>query len=296
MGVMRAIVFSLIGAAAFSAIVGVVIGCRLMLCLGDDGAVEDLVFKTAAPEGYDIAALGNRGQGRWRVVVVLGAPSRHATWRRFAMQADKDLEYIIVNRPGYGPSGPREAVLDFGEQVEAFLPMISDPARPCVALMGVSYAAQLALKAAVEHAEHVDALVIVSGLMSEPYEFQRALANVAAVPGIRSVLPRWWRNAHAEVKGRRGRVGPVLARADEISVPVEVIHGTWDMIVPVGDAALLMSRLAEGRGNLTLLPRRNHYLFAEEPAAMRAAARRAIARAEAQGTCLAETSEERPTR
>lgn len=288
---MRAIIMTLIGVASFSAIVGAVIGCRLMLCLGDGGAVEDLTFKTAAPAGYDIAALGNRGQGRWRVVVVLGAPSRHATWRRFARDADADIDYVIVNRPGYGPSGPREPVQDFDEQVQAFLPQISDPERPCVALMGVSYAAELALKAAIDHPEHVDALVIVSGLMSEPYGFQTALASIAAVPGLGRALPRWWRNAHAEVNGRRGLIGPVLARAGEISVPVEIIHGTWDMIVPVGDAALLASHLADGIANVTYLPRRNHYLFAEDPGAMRAAARRAIARAEAAGACPAAVDE-----
>ena len=283
---MRGIAFFFLGVLGVGAAGGLALAAHMFAWFEDCSQWEELSYKTDWPAGYPVSALSNAGEGKWRVVVVLGAPSRAKGWRQFILSTDKSREWIVVDRPGYSSGGPKGPVLDFEEQVAAVTPLLRDPSRTCVVALGTSYGAELALKATIEHPEHVDALVIMAGLMTEPTPFQVWAASLVELPGVHTIAPAWAKTAVAEMHGRRPQIGAVLDRAKEINVPVEIIHGTWDFIVPFSDSHVLESHLSEASApNLLAIKRGSHYLFLDRPGEVRAAVDRAIKRAEARGDC-----------
>ncbi len=238
---------------------------------------------------YDVAALSTPGGGRWRVVIMPGAPSANRYWDRVLEQADPNHEYIAIERPGYGKVGPKKPVLEFDEQVAAVLPLISDGKRECLVLVGQSYSATLALKAVIENAEEIDALVIVSGLIKEPSKGTLRLAGVAAAPVINFVTPRWAKTAIAELRGRRDQIDSVFERVNEITVPTIIIHGAKDERVPVSDAELLRRMLPENVDpELLIVEDGNHFISFEQPLRVIGAIEQAITKAEVRGECSAD--------
>ncbi len=210
----------------------------------------------------------------WRLVVFPGTPCRKQLFYRFLRLAPKDLEVVVMTRPGFAKDHP-EPVLCFDEQIKAARPFLGDKK---VITLGVSYGGALALKTALENPDEVYGAVTVAMLVTEPRTIVREFVDWGGRSGAVKYVPRKMRVAQAEVTGRRPQIGPLLDRLEGLKKPVEILHGDFDNLVPLSDAELLHSRLA-GHGAFEKIPGGTHYLEIQYPKKLYAAVERVMARA-----------------
>lgn len=211
--------------------------------------------------------------GDWRLIVIPGTPSRKGLYRRFLRTAPDGLEVVVISRPGFA-RGHRDVVLDWDEQIKAIKPFLDGKKN---VVMGVSYGGELALKSALEFDE-VKAVVTLSALIDEPWDYLRRLEETGAMPVVRDVIPGRWARVRKEIEGRRTQIGSVLENLKSLNKPVEVIHGDFDALVAKSNADMLMSYLGD-KGRLDIIPGGTHYLEFQYPRRIHAGVMRAIDRA-----------------
>ena len=119
-------------------------------------------------------------------------------------------------------------------------------------------------------------------LVSEPRPYVLASMRLGALPGLRQALPGYLHNARAEVEGRRAQIGPLFARLKDLKVPVSVLHGDLDTLVPLSAAQELCSYLGPDH-EFELIRGGTHYLELQYPKRLYQAIRRLIARIESGG-------------
>ncbi len=204
-------------------------------------------------------------EGAWRVVAIPGTPSRDHVFYRFLAKAPEDMEVAMVSRAGYGPK-TGEPVLDFDEQVRSIAPLFTkDDGRKTI-ILGVSYGGALSLKCALDYPDHIVGALTVAMLVNEPRAYVRASLPLALLPGIKQILPKHLHNARQEVAGRRAQIGPLFDRLKTLDIPVTILHGDADTLVPLQAAHDLKAHFTEEQDvQFSLVKRGSHYLECERP-------------------------------
>ena len=249
--------------------------------------VELFSIQTSATAEYDVAVLRSDGEGPVRLVVVPGAPSEHIYWTDFAGEIRKDVEFYALERPGYGASGPGEPVTDLKEQSAAVVPLFKDGAASCNIVMGSSYGAAIALLTALDHPDRVDGVIVSSGLIVAPGRRARTMAFLGSVinPFVRygADLGTIRREIVAAPAQRR----KIMARLDELNVPVVIVHGDDDEIVPISNAYFLRDRLEGVTGvDMFVVEGAGHGLMSYHSQTLFRAVDTMIERMQAGGACL----------
>ena len=278
-GLARAAIGALASAGAFA-----LSGCGVGLnsTQAKDAGIYE--YSMPAPGGGELWVSATAGEGRWRVIGVPGAPSGKNLWTRFLSATPDDIEFRVLERPGYNPGGNRNPVLDFETQITAILPLLRD--KGCNLVMGQSYSAVLAVLAGIEYPERVQAIVILSGLVTGASAKTEGSIAFAKKWGIRRILPWKWKNAIAEYENWRRAAPEVWARLDALAAPVVIIHGAADERVPLSNAEYLRDALpAAAEAELIIVEGGDHYLDYNNPAEVLAAITRAIDKTEARGHC-----------
>ncbi len=247
---------------------------------------REITYTAPLPQPLEIDAFHRPGEGDWRVFVFTGTPSNKFIYQRFLRVAPPDLDVVVLTRPGFG-RGHRAPVTDFDSQVAAIKPFLpkshggGEFGDKKIVTMGVSYGGELALKAALDFPDVVKGVVTVAALIDEPHDYALQLEKIGGINGIEPYVPNRWLKVRAEIAARRAQIGPLLDGLKSLSVPVEVLHGDFDSLVPRSNAETLMKVLPRGGANLEIVPGGTHYLELQYPRRVHRAIQRVIERAEA---------------
>ncbi len=149
---------------------------------------------------------------------------------------------------GHGANGPEALPISVGEYAAdaraAVAAILRRPEVTCAALLGHSMGAAGSLVAAAD--DPSVAAVIAVAAPADPHRLTRQTFRLARLP-LPDVIawPLAWLTTRVYLKPRGHRVSAISASraAREIAVPVMLVHGTDDRVVPVADLA----RLAEAR-------------------------------------------------
>ena len=174
--------------------------------------------------------------GDWRLLIYPGTPARKYHFERMLRLAPKDLEVVLLARPGFA-RGHKEAFLNFEDQVAAGLPFIEDGRK--IVTMGVSYGGQLALKALVDHPGKIKGAVTLAALVTEPRDWVHPFLDLGGAPVVRDLVPRHLHLSRAEIAGRRPQIGPLFEKLKAVDAPVTIVHGDADHLVSRRDARQL---------------------------------------------------------
>ena len=188
------------------------------------------------------------------------------------------FDVLVPDLPGHGDSAPRAGPLGVGailEGIEEFLAQ-AVPGAPLI-LVGNSLGAWIATLYALRHPERVARVVLVNGgallggrpdvsLMPKDRAEARHALNATRCPGSRPVpdfvIDDIMRQA------RRGPIGRMAAaaagmfpylldgRLHEIRVPVDLLWGVCDQLMPLSYAEKMLAALPAAR--LTTLPKGGH--------------------------------------
>lgn len=248
---------------------GQIVGAERFTLPISDGAATLSYLASRDPEGV-----------QRRLILLHGTPGSAGAWRAFLRSPPPQMEVIAPDRPGFGESGPRGAVVSFEEQAAALRDLLTpaDGRRPI--LLGHSLGGPIVARAAADFPDRVGAIVILSGSLDPRHERVGLAQGLVSTPPVRAMLPRSLRNSLVELLAGREQTESLAQVLARVRCPVVIIHGTNDRLVPYQNV-LYMQRAFTGAASIEVvtIPGGDHFL----PWNRSAEVRGAIARLHAQG-------------
>jgi len=199
-------------------------------------------------------------QGQTLVLYIHGTPGEAAGWADYLIDPLPGARAIAVDRPGFGESDSR-ALPTLEGQARALAPFIESAER--VILVGHSYGGPVALQAALDWPDRVQGVVVIAGSVSPAHEKLRWFNYVGK--GIFPFLPHGLRRANDEVWPLKADLQRLALELDRIRVPVAIVHGTRDALVPHGNVAFMEGALTGvARLEVRTLEGADHFVVWEE--------------------------------
>jgi pimeloyl-ACP methyl ester carboxylesterase len=246
---------------------------------------------------------GSRGKLLWwsggsgpAVMLLHGANDSAAGWARVVKPLSRGRRLIVPDLPGHGDSEPREGPLPIADILAGIdrIAREESPTQP-LSLIGSSMGGWLGLLYAREHPDRVALVVVENGapvaagigkvnMMPKTREEMRATLNALtgpnapAFPGyvVDDLLRRTPNSSFARVAQTDLRPYVLDGRLGEIRVPVALVWGDSDDLLPMAYAEALRSGLPEA--TLEAIPGCGHVSHRECPDLFVAAVEKALAR------------------
>jgi 3-oxoadipate enol-lactonase len=233
--------------------------------------------------------------GGGAVVLLHGQPGDRHDWDAVVAVLDSRVRTIVPDRPGYGRTGGRAG--GPAANAEAVVDLLTRRRVDRAVIVGHSWGGAVALEVALRHPDRVSALVLVSSvggpgstgtldrLLGVPLlgpalslgglallraaRVRRLLAPgfAPALPAALEALPDGWLASWpafvAEQRALLRELPGITRRLADVEVPVAVLVGTADRVVPPASQAALAARLA--RAEVVRAPGCGHLLPREAP-------------------------------
>lgn len=196
-----------------------------------------------------------------RVVFVHGTPGAADGWADYLLDVPPGLEYVAVDRPGFGRTMPADAEPSLRRQALALAPLLESRRGMPAILVGHSLGGPIVARAAVDFPDRIGGLLILAGSLDPALERVHPMQPVGEWWGVRSALPSRLRNANRELLPLKRELDALAPRLDEIAAPVAIVHGTADTLVPVANVAFMRRRLTRVAAlTVETLPGQGHFL------------------------------------
>lgn len=223
-------------------------------------------------EGFRMAArvAGNK-HGR-RVIFIHGTPGQARGWADYLLTVPKDLEYVAIDRPGFGSSGPDGAVVSLARQAAALRHLLVARNGRWPILVGHSLGGPIAARAAADYPDRIGGLVILAGSLDPSLEKIELIQKVARTFALDRLIPRRMRNANLELLGLKPELVTLQEKLGDIKCPVTIIHGTRDTLVPYANVTFMQRQMTKAKPmTVVKLQDQVHFLpWLEKPAIDRA--------------------------
>jgi pimeloyl-ACP methyl ester carboxylesterase len=167
-----------------------------------------------------------------KVIFIHGTPGSAEGWADFLVSVPPGFQYIALDRPGFGNSDPDHAVISLADQAKAVKLLFEKESDPKPILVGHSLGGPIAAWLAATEPDTISGLVIAAGSLDPSQERIYLLQHLGASWPIRKLLPRSVRNANRELMALKSELEKLHPLLGKIRVPVVIIHGTEDDLVP----------------------------------------------------------------
>jgi pimeloyl-ACP methyl ester carboxylesterase len=212
------------------------------------------------------------------LVFIHGTPGGAGVWAAQFQTPYTNANLIAYNRPGFGGSKPVRAQPHLQLQVDALMTLLAGLTTNRVLLVGHSYGSPIALLAGLEHPEKIAGVLLIGGDVDPAQEKPWLLQYVFGCRATSWILPQALRQCNRELLTVRADLTDMQKMLPKLSVPVVMLHGDRDPLVPVENVAWLEQQLAAlGKTNLfgkIILPGVNHFIPWEHPEAVERAIRK----------------------
>jgi pimeloyl-ACP methyl ester carboxylesterase len=209
------------------------------------------------------------------LVFVHGSPGGAGVWHSQFVQPYPGADLIAYDRPGYGGSGPTRRQPHLQEQVDGLMALLAVASTNRVLLVGHSYGSPICLLAALEHPERVGGVLLIGSDVDPAEEKPMWIGRLFGWRVVSWLLPHNLRQCNREMLTVRGDLEVLQKNLPQLAVPVVMLHGGRDQLVPVENVAWLQGQLtAAGKKELftgNVLPDYNHFIPWEHPEAVAAA-------------------------
>ncbi|UTW55191.1 alpha/beta fold hydrolase [Kordiimonas sp. SCSIO 12610] len=181
---------------------------------------------------FDLSYLINGNPEGQRVIFVHGTPGDAAGWIEYLYNAPKDMEFISIDRPGFGKTRPKRATVSLDEQAAVLLPLLeSGNGKPPI-LVGHSLGGPIVAAAAANYPDKVGAVIQLASAVDPGLEDVLFIQYVGNTPPISWLLPKAASNSNKELIWLEGELNLLSTKLDKIVQPVTIIHATDDSLVP----------------------------------------------------------------
>lgn len=171
---------------------------------------------------------------------------------------------VALDRTGYGKSDFGKYEKNLKEQARFYkgvLEEFQDSTKQKPILIAHSYGGAVVLQMAIDYPDMMSGVVILAGLSSAELAVPRWYNGVA-----KSIFVRWWLPAalttsNKEMLHLQQDLKAISTDLDKIKVPLMVLHGQKDKIVPYEHALFIEEKLKNNPSfELTTLPEANHFI------------------------------------
>lgn len=194
------------------------------------------------PSGLRYLSIGD--PAKKTLLLIHGAPGGAFDWKGFASRADVYDHYrlLIVERPGYGGTSPRDAEPSILKQAERIREVLETETAP-VTVLGHSYGGPVAMVLAALAPDKIDRVIGVSGQYDPDDEITFGISYFIDFSLFKYLLPRWFWVSNVEKLGHPAALREVLPLYTQVQAPVLLIHGDADSLVPYANSPFLQGHL-----------------------------------------------------
>ncbi len=169
---------------------------------------------------------------------------------------------VAVDRPGFGYSGFGKAVLELKAQSSALAPLLKKFQEQRVILVGYSLGGPVIVRMAIDYPELVDGLVMVAPSIDPELEGNTWWRKTLDWPLFSLLTPKALRTCNREIIPLKDELTKLIPYWSRITVPVTVIQGAKDKLVPAGNADFARRMLTNStRVNVELLEGEGHFIL-----------------------------------
>ena len=227
----------------------------------DVARIERASYTVPGRPGLKVSYLRAGDRDGRRVIFVHGTPGQADGWADFLLNVPAGQEYVAIDRPGFGATVPDSAEPSLQLQALAIAPLLERRGGGWPILVGHSLGGPIVARVAVDQPGRVAALLLLAGSLAPALERVHPMQPVGEWWGVRSILPRRLLNANRELLPLKRELDMLAPRLSEISVPVTIIHGDADTLVPVANVAFMRGRLTGAEAlKVAILPGQGHFL------------------------------------
>jgi pimeloyl-ACP methyl ester carboxylesterase len=202
------------------------------------------------------------------VVFVHGSPgsaSAHEALLRMP-GLGKSCNAISVDRPGYGQSLPRLPERSLAVQASRIGALLGSLPKPLL-VVGHSYGGPVALQLGLDCTETVAGLVLVAASVDPDLERTMWIQKVARWPAVRWLVPRDLTTCNEEIIALPPALRLQQPRLAGLRMPVTVLQGEKDGLVPPANASYLARELCQAKPLVVhRYPNLDHFIPFEQPA------------------------------
>ncbi|HVD97044.1 MAG TPA: alpha/beta hydrolase [Cytophagaceae bacterium] len=236
-------------------------------------------FHSYVVEGRTMNYVSNGSDSLPLVVFVHGSPGSWSAFVDFFKDSIllQKIQMISVDRPGFGYSeyGKGEPSLD--RQAALLKPVLEQNKKNRkLILIGHSLGGPVIVKMAMTYPELIDHMIIVAGSVDPELEPQEWYRKPMASAFIRWMLPGSIRASNEEILGLKPELEKMIPNWSSIKIPVTVIQGLQDDLVPPGNADFAKKMLVNAPVKLVLDTEMNHFIPWKKPALIRDAIMEAL--------------------
>lgn len=197
--------------------------------------------------------------GKVPVVFVHGSPGSWDSFRDFLLDPGLASRawLVSVDRPGFGGTDAGRAEPSLAAQAARIAPLLATLPRPAI-LVGHSLGGPVIARLAMDYPERVAGLVFLSSPADPEFEKLRWYNHLAAWRWVGRLISPELRTSNREILPLRAELEAMLPLWASIRVPVQVLHGEQDGLVPVANADFLARVLPQAE--VRRLPGAGHLL------------------------------------
>lgn len=181
-------------------------------------------------------------------------------------------QLISVDRLGFGKSGFGKVERSLQAQAAAIAPLLSlgkSGRKPM--LVGHSLGGPVAARLAMDYPDLVGGLILVAPSIDPALEKQEWYRPLGEAFPFRQWLPAELRVSNEEILPLKAELEQMLPLWATIRVPVIVIQGEDDPLVPPGNAAFAKRVLTNAPVTIQMIPKMNHFIPWSRPDLIREA-------------------------
>jgi pimeloyl-ACP methyl ester carboxylesterase len=201
-----------------------------------------------------------------RVLFVHGSPGTWDAWRIWMMEPRlrEHARLLAPDRLGFGGSARGKAEPSLARQAAALAAVLdAEPGEPAV-VVGHSLGGPIAIRLAVDRPELVAALVMVAPSIDPALETRRWFNVAGSLEVVQWFLPVDWITSNRELWPLKEELEALAPKWESIAVPVVVVQGEEDDLVPAANADFA-ARMLPGRAEIRRVPGQGHFVLWTQP-------------------------------
>lgn len=197
------------------------------------------------------------------VIFLHGAPGSWSAFIDFLANHNLNTrsKVVSVDRPGYGYSNFGNSEPSLQKQSELLKPLLEKYSDTPNILVGHSLGGSMVAKLAMLYPELVDGLILVAPSIDPELEPDETWFRLPLhTPFLRWVLPVSLRMTNDEIYFLKDELELMLPDWSKINIPVTVIQGMEDELVPPGNADFAKEQLSNAKVKVVLIEDMNHFV------------------------------------
>ncbi|MEP6793216.1 MAG: alpha/beta hydrolase [Saprospiraceae bacterium] len=170
-------------------------------------------------------------------------------------------DLIVYDRPGFGHSGFGKAVSSLSGQTNILADMMTALHYKRYWLVGHSYGGPIIVEAAMRHPKNLAGLAIIAGSVSPELESPSRWRKWIDLPLVKELFPVALTVSNEELMPLRRDLIMIEDDWDRIQVPVSLIQGSKDVLVPFQNLEYAKEKLTKADTVRTLIfEGENHFI------------------------------------